>query len=112
MSGEPGNSQNPSPNPAVQGGGRSSPPAGRIAEEIQEWIINHVARSNSVLPAKVNVTAPFEDLAVDSATAIGMTGELQDWLGKRVDPTWLYDYPTNETFSAHLADETYERFPH
>jgi len=48
---------------------------------------------------------PFDDFALDSATAIGMTGELEDWLGKPVDPTLVYDYPTIEQFSKCLAGD-------
>jgi acyl carrier protein len=78
----------------------------RTAEEIQQWLIDYLARSLERSPDEIDVTVPFDDFALDSATAIGMTGELEDWLGKHVDPTLVYDYPTIEQFSQCLVDET------
>jgi acyl carrier protein len=79
---------------------------GRTSEEIQEWLINYLARALERSPDEIDVTVPFDDFALDSATAIGMTGELEDWLGKHVDPTLVYDYPTIEQFAQCLVDET------
>lgn len=76
----------------------------RDAEEIQDWIIDYLARETNTQPEKIDPTATFDSFALDSATAIGMTGDLENWLGKRIDPTIVYDYPTIEQFSAHLAE--------
>ena len=78
----------------------------RTSEEIQEWLIDYLARVLERSPDEIDVTVPFDDFSLDSATAIGMTGELEDWLGKHVDPTLVYDYPTIEQFSQYLADES------
>jgi len=77
----------------------------RTAEEIQEWMVNYLANVLEMSADKIDVTVPFDDFALDSATAIGMTGELEDWLGKPVDPTLVYDYPTIEQFSKCLAGD-------
>ena len=78
----------------------------RSAEEIQQWLVDFLARELERSPDDIDVTVPFDDFALDSATAIGMTGELEDWLGKHVDPTLVYDYPTIEQFSKFLADQS------
>ena len=78
----------------------------RSAEEIQQWLVDYLARQLERSPEDIDVTVPFDDFALDSATAIGMTGELEDWLGKHVDPTLVYDYPTIEQFAKSLADES------
>jgi len=77
----------------------------KTADEIQEWIVEYLAKVLERSPDGIDVTVPFDDFALDSATAIGMTGELEDWLGKSVDPTLVYDYPTVEQFSKCLAGE-------
>ncbi|MBC8870095.1 MAG: acyl carrier protein [Planctomycetes bacterium] len=77
----------------------------RTVEEIQEWMVNYLANVLEMSTDKIDVTVPFDDFALDSATAIGMTGELEDWLGKPVDPTLVYDYPTIEQFSKCLAGD-------
>ncbi len=77
----------------------------KTAEEIQEWIVKYLSNVLDTSADEIDVTVPFDDFALDSATAIGMTGELEDWLGKPVDPTLVYDYPTVEQFSKCLAGD-------
>jgi len=77
----------------------------KTAEEIQEWIVKYLSAALETSVDEIDVTVPFDDYALDSATAIGMTGELEDWLGKPVDPTLVYDYPTVEQFSQCLAGD-------
>jgi len=77
----------------------------RSAVEIQEWLVNHMADALSVSPDSIDVTALWDDFGLDSPTAIGMTGELEDWLGRRVDPTLIFDYPTIEQFSQRVAED-------
>lgn len=51
------------------------------------------------------MTLPFDRYGLDSSVAVGLTGDLEDWLETKLDPTLLYDYPTIEGLSQHLADE-------
>ncbi|MCC9607071.1 acyl carrier protein [Blastopirellula sp. JC732] len=83
---------------------KSAAGASATAEEIQEWMVAYLARELDTAPQSIDVTAPFESFALDSAAAIGMTGDLEQWLGRRIDPTVVYDYPTIEEFSEYLAD--------
>jgi acyl carrier protein len=76
----------------------------RSAMEIQDWIVTYVAQLLEVDPADVDVTIPFDRYGLDSAAAVGLTGELEDWLGYEMDPTLLYDYPTIEGLVKHLSE--------
>jgi acyl carrier protein len=73
--------------------------------EIQEWIVAYLAQLLAIEPDEVNVTSSFDQYGLDSSAAIGMTGDLEDWVGRTIDPTLLYDYPTVETLAQHLAEE-------
>jgi acyl carrier protein len=73
------------------------------AEEIQDWIVTYLARQMQVPADTIDISAPFDSLALDSATAIGMTGDLEQWLGRTIDPTVVYDYPTIEEIAEYLA---------
>ncbi|RCS40637.1 acyl carrier protein [Bremerella cremea] len=79
--------------------------ASKSAEEIQDWIIDYLAKELDAKPSSIDPSATFDSFALDSATAIGMTGDLENWLGKRIDPTIVYDYPTIEEFSNYLAGQ-------
>ena len=74
-------------------------------DEIQDWLVTFLARQLEVSEAAIDTQASFDSFAIDSATAVGMTGELEEWLGAPVDPTIVYDYPTIEAVSEHLARE-------
>lgn len=74
-------------------------------EEIQAWLVSYLAELLGIDPHEVDVTIPFDRYGLDSAAAVGMTGDLEDWLQRELDPTLLYDYPTVEAFSQHLAEE-------
>jgi len=85
---------------------KEDPVAFRSAEEIQQWLVNYLANLLQVSPDDIDVTIPFDDFAIDSVAAIGMTGDLESWLGRTVDPTLVYDYPTVEQFSKCLEEES------
>src|SRR5919199_6900922 len=75
------------------------------AAEIQAWIVSYLAELLAIEPDEVNVRIPFDHYGLDSSAAVGMTGDLEDWMERKIDPTLLYDYPTIEALAQHLADE-------
>ena len=81
--------------------GKEPPTAG----EIQAWIVSYMAQLLDIDPDEVNVKIPFDQYGLDSSTAVGMTGDLEDWLERKIDPTLLYDYPTIEALAQHLVEE-------
>lgn len=72
--------------------------------EIQAWIVSYLAKLMEISPEEVDATAPFDRYGLDSAAVVGMTGDLEEWLGCDLDPTLPYDYPTIEAMSRHLAE--------
>lgn len=76
------------------------------ADEIQAWIVSYLAQLLEIDSDEVDVTMTFDQYGLDSSTAIGMTGELEDWMGKQLDPTLLYDYPTIKSLAQELAKES------
>ncbi|MEH2154845.1 acyl carrier protein [Nostoc sp.] len=75
----------------------------RTAADIQAWTISYLGELLEVDPEEVDITIPFDRYGLDSSAAIGLTGDLGDWLGYDVDPTLLYDYPTIEGLVKHLS---------
>ncbi|MGB3201841.1 MAG: acyl carrier protein [Nodosilinea sp.] len=75
----------------------------RTPDEIQEWIITYLEKLLDIDPEDLDTTIPFDRYGLDSLAAVGMTGELEDWLGQQVDPTLLYDYPTVEALAEYLG---------
>ena len=75
----------------------------RSPGEIQDWIVSYLARHLNSHPDEIEVDVPFEQFALDSASAIEMTGYLEDWLGHRVDPMTVFDYPTISEMAEYLG---------
>lgn len=107
----PSESDTNSPSTEQAGGETSAPvpaPPDRTPAEIQDWMVAYLARHLNSQPDAIDVHVPFEQFALDSASAIEMTGYLEDWLGHRVDPMMVYDYPTISDMSKYLGGETSE----
>ncbi|MGV2829416.1 acyl carrier protein [Myxosarcina sp. GI1(2024)] len=75
------------------------------AAEIQVWIVSYLAEQLEIAPDEIDLAIPFDRYGLDSSVAVGMTGDLEDWLERELDPTLLYDYPTIEGLAQHLAEE-------
>jgi acyl carrier protein len=73
--------------------------------EIQAWLIAYLSELLEIESDAIDVKVTFDRYGLDSSAAIGMTGDLEEWLGSELDPTLIYDYPTIETLAANLLQE-------
>ncbi len=74
-------------------------------KDIEAWIVSYIADLLEVDSEDIDTTIPFDRYGLDSSAAVGMTGDLEDWLGYEIDPTLIYDYPTIEALVQHLSSE-------
>ncbi len=79
------------------------------ARDIQTWISTYIADLLSIHSDQIDITVPFDRYGLDSSAAVGMTGDLEDWIGIELDPTLLYDYPTITALAQHLIAEIQEQ---
>jgi acyl transferase domain-containing protein/acyl-CoA synthetase (AMP-forming)/AMP-acid ligase II/acyl carrier protein len=77
---------------------------------IARWLAERIARPLGVNPSRIDLHTPFASFGLSSLQAVGLAGELQDWLGRPLTPTLVYEYPTIEALAQHLAGEP-ERAP-
>ncbi|HJT56092.1 MAG TPA: SDR family NAD(P)-dependent oxidoreductase, partial [Ktedonobacteraceae bacterium] len=75
-------------------------------EAILGWLIAKVAEELAMDPAAIDVYEPLASYGMDSVTAVGLSGELEDWLGRELSPTLFYDYPTIGLLARYLGGET------
>jgi acyl transferase domain-containing protein/acyl-CoA synthetase (AMP-forming)/AMP-acid ligase II/acyl carrier protein len=73
------------------------------AAAIQDWLIAHISQELKVNPRDLDTQAPFTQYGLDSAQAVSMSADLEDWLGHSVSATLVYDYPTIEALVRYLA---------
>ena len=75
------------------------------AATIQAWLVSYLAEMLEIEPLEVDITFEFNDYGLDSSAAVGITGDLEEWLERELEPTLLSDYPTIESLAQHLASE-------
>jgi acyl carrier protein len=73
------------------------------AEEIASWLISKVAEQLQVPQEKIEIGQPLANYGLSSLVAISISGKLQEWLGRQLSPTLLYDYPTIESLAQYLG---------
>ena len=87
--------------PAAQPAANGEP---RSEEAIRDWLIVKVAERVGAAPAAVDPTRAFAQLGVGSAEALTLIGELELWLGRKLSPVMVYNYPNIDALAQHLAE--------
>jgi 8-amino-7-oxononanoate synthase len=72
-------------------------------QAIEGWLIERVAALVGVAPATLDTAQPFAVFGLDSIAAVGLAGELEDWLNVELPTTILWDYPTIAALAEYLA---------
>ncbi|MFV1968725.1 MAG: AMP-binding protein [Pirellulaceae bacterium] len=73
------------------------------ADEIEAWLVEQIAVRINLSPARIHVTSPFVQLGLSSLDAVEISAELENWLGRNVSPTAVYNHPNIAALAAWLA---------
>ncbi len=73
------------------------------ASSIESWLVHRIANRLKTPPAQLDVNESFAHFGLDSVALLGISGELEDWMGCSVSPKLLFNYPTIAELSSHLA---------
>jgi acyl carrier protein len=73
------------------------------AERIEAWVVARLARLLRVGFPAVDPRRTFAQFGLDSLQAARLSGDLEDWLGRELSPSLVYDFPTIESLARHLA---------
>jgi acyl transferase domain-containing protein/acyl-CoA synthetase (AMP-forming)/AMP-acid ligase II/acyl carrier protein len=75
----------------------------KSCEAIRGWLVRELAsRINSPIEA-LDVHAPFSSHGLDSVASVQLTTALENWLGRKLSPTLVYDYRSIDALSLHLG---------
>src|SRR5437763_7413364 len=69
------------------------------------WLVARLAEVLGVSPQDIDIREPFTNYGLTSRDAVGLSGDLEEWLGRRLSPTLAYEYPNIEALARHLAGE-------
>ncbi|MEM9217717.1 MAG: SDR family NAD(P)-dependent oxidoreductase, partial [Cyanobacteria bacterium P01_F01_bin.150] len=78
------------------------------ASQIYQWLVTQLAQYLNLEPGQISGDRPLAEYGLNSATAVGVSGELQEWLQRPLSVTLLYDYPTLAALSEYLGEPTSE----
>lgn len=73
--------------------------------EIESWLTSYIADLLEIPQEEVDPMANFDEYGLDSALAISLSGDLEEWLGCKINPTILYNYTTISSLSKNLSEE-------
>ncbi|MBM4070610.1 MAG: AMP-binding protein [Planctomycetes bacterium] len=75
----------------------------RDAAAIQAWLVQQIAQRLNLPLNEVDPQTYFPSFGMDSLTAMMLVGDLEEWLGRALIPTLMYDYPSIVALAEHLA---------
>ena len=86
----------------------SERPARSVAQtktvaSIQDWLVSWLGAELRIGSEDIDIRQPFSRYGLASAGAVALCGDLEDFLGCRLSPTLLYEYPTIETLARNLV---------
>jgi len=71
--------------------------------QIQQWLTERIADLLKTQPTEIDSELPFSFYGLDSVSALGLSGDLESWLRRKLEPTLTWDYPTITQLSEYLA---------
>jgi amino acid adenylation domain-containing protein len=86
------------------------PSASPSFASVRDWLISHLAAHLRIAPDQVDCQRQFASFGLSSVHAVGLAGELQDWLGCALSPTLVYEYPTVDALAGHLASTIHDAY--
>jgi acyl carrier protein len=78
-------------------------PASRTEETITQWLRGYICEVLAIPVEKVDVDASFQQMGLDSSAAVGMTGDLGEWLRCDIDAAAAYDHPSIRALARAVA---------
>ena len=73
-----------------------------IETRLAKWVADELG----IAVDSIDTHKSFVYYGLDSVTAIGLAGDLEDWLGRQFSPTLAWDFPDIKTLAQHLAQES------
>jgi acyl carrier protein len=80
----------------------------RSAQSVLNWLVKRIGERLGVPPEEVPVDTYIDELDIDSADALVLVTELEQWLGYDLDITDVWRHPTLRELSEYLAREYLE----
>jgi len=71
--------------------------------EVVVWCKEYIARTLNLSIDRVDPSAEFDALGVDSAAAVALVMDIGAWLDRDIEPATMFEYPTISSFAEYLT---------
>ena len=72
--------------------------------DIQDWLVAHLANFLDLDPNTVDIYQDFADYGLSSVEMVNVSGDLEEYLGCRLDPMLVLERPNIYALSDYLAN--------
>ena len=76
----------------------------KSTSEVETWLVQYLAGELKLPAADLPRDEPLTNLGLSSRQAVMLTGEIEEWLGKPVDPALAWEHPTVRALAKALGD--------
>lgn len=85
--------------------GANKPTDPMSAAVIRDWLVNRLAKQLSLQPETIDTSETFAAYGLDSIVAVQVSGELEKLVEQRLSPALLFEHPSIDALTNHLAEE-------
>lgn len=71
---------------------------------IQDWLLKELSSRLKLDESEMDVQKSFTSYGIDSKEALGLAGDLEDWLQVKLSPTLFWQYPDIDRLAQYLSD--------
>ena len=64
------------------------------AQAILDWLVLRISENAGIDPSTISIDEPLATYAFGSIQSVSLVADLEDWLGRELPPTLLWDHPT------------------
>lgn len=75
------------------------------ATAITSWLVAQLAERLDLPAEDIEIHKDFTEYGLNSIEAVNLSGNLENFLGRRLDPTLLWDYPNIHALALYLANQ-------
>ncbi|MEO0374734.1 MAG: acyl carrier protein [Cyanobacteria bacterium P01_A01_bin.17] len=75
-------------------------------EDIQAWLSSHLAEELEIEVQSIKPDKDFTEYGLNSINMVNLSGELESFLGCRIDPTLVLSYPNIRLLSEQLVQQS------
>ncbi|MGZ5049882.1 MAG: thioester reductase domain-containing protein [Methylobacter sp.] len=91
---------------AVETAEPAKTPSVHDAASVRQWLQHYLSKKTGLPAGSINADTPFASYGLDSLAAVELAEQLGLWLGRELDSSLAFDYPTPARVADFVAAET------